>query len=197
MHIDKLSAVGRKHLQYIEQDADEEILYEIRKHPIGLVGIYVLGILVTIAIVAATVGLNVLFSNDTAGIGADLQTDLSSFNPLVSVLGGVLAILSLIMTAVGAYLYQSNVVYVTSEKLAQVLYRTLFDRKISQLSIGDVQDVTTNQKGLLAQLFNYGTLVVETAGEQSNYTFNFTPRPYEASRAIVNAHEENLKKFGN
>lgn len=189
----KLSSVGQKHLPLIEKDKDEMIVYEIRKHPFGMVSIYATGIFVALAILA--VGLVIMYAlrRDEFGLGQDL----SSLGAVALLLCGLLSILSLIVAAIAAYLYQSNVVYVTNEKIAQVLYTTLFDRKISQLSIGDVQDVTTRQAGLFARLFNYGTLVIETAGEQSNYMFSFTPRPYEASRVIVNAHEENLKKYGN
>ncbi|MCA9344118.1 PH domain-containing protein, partial [Candidatus Saccharibacteria bacterium] len=72
-----------------------------------------------------------------------------------------------------------------------------FNRKISQLSIGDVQDVTVTQKGVLAHLFNYGTLVIETAGEQQNYLFTYIPDPYKHSKLIVGAHEKNLVQYGN
>ena len=98
---------------------------------------------------------------------------------------------------ISAILFTNNVIYVTSEKLAQVLYITLFNRKISQLSIGDVQDVTVTQKGILAHMFNFGTLVIETAGEQQNYTFTYIPDPYKHSKLIVGSHERNLVEFGN
>lgn len=189
----ELSATGRKYLPLIELDSNEKIIYEIRKHPVGLAGVYALGLLVAGALFSGSLGLNYVLDGDRVGLG----TDVGALQPFMLLVGGILSILALIMTAVGAYLYQSNVVYVTSEKIAQVLYRTIFDRKISQLSIGDVQDVTTSQKGILAQLFNYGTLVIETSGEQANYVFNFTPKPYQAAKAIVNAHEENLKLYGN
>lgn len=188
-----LSNVGRKHLPLIELDADEQLVYEIRKHPIGLLGIYLIGIFVTTVIVAIVLFAAYFLDGEQLG----LSSDLSAFKPLVMVLGMCLSILSLILTGISAYLYQSNVVFVTTHKIAQVLYRNIFDRKISQLSIGDVQDVTTTQGGILDRIFNYGTLVIETAGEQSNYTFTFTPKPYEATREIVNSHEENLKKYGN
>lgn len=189
----QLSSVGQKYLHLIEKDQDETIVYEIRKHPFGLVGIYATGLFVVFSVMGVALIVWRYSQGDQFGIGSDT----SFIGPIAVFLGGVLSILSLAMTAVAAYLYQSNVVYVTSDKIAQVLQNTLFDRKISQLSIGDVQDVTTQQKGLFARMFNYGTLVIETAGEQSNYTFTYTPKPYEASRAIVNAHEENLKQYGN
>lgn len=193
MKPEQLSAIGRKFLPLIELDANEKILYEIRKHPFGLAGIYALGLSVAGLLFGGSIGLVYLLDSNPSGSG----TDLGSFGPLLLLLGGFLSIFALIMTAIGAYLYQSNVVYVTSEKVAQVLYKSIFHRKISQLSIGDVQDVTTSQSGVFSHLFNYGTLIIETAGEQSNYSFHFTPKPYEASKAIVNAHEENLKLYGN
>jgi uncharacterized membrane protein YdbT with pleckstrin-like domain len=123
--------------------------------------------------------------------------DLSFLRPIIAILGGIVAIAALVMTAIGAYLYQSNVIFVTSEKIAQVLYKNIIDRKISQLSIGDIQDVTVSQNGIFSRLFHYGTLVIETAGEQQNYTFTFVPNPYEVSQAIVGAHERNLRMYGN
>ena len=188
-----LSASGRKHLPLIELDANEKILYEIRKHPVGLIGVYFIGLFVTSGLFIGTLLLAFLLGSDKASLGTSLEV----LRPVVLLFGGVLSVLALAATAIGAYLYQSNVVYVTTEKIAQVLYRNIFNRKISQLSIGDIQDVTTTQKGVLAQIFNYGTLTIETSGEQANYVFTFTPKPYEASKAIVSAHEENLKLYGN
>lgn len=193
MEPSKLSVVGKKLFDVIEFDSDEKLYYEIRKHPFGLFIIYLTGFIVAGLLFIIFVPGSLLLNGDPLELG----TGVDGFQPTIVLIGVVLTFLALAATAIGAFLYQSNVVLVTSEKIAQVLYRSIFNRKISQLSIGDVQDVTVNQKGLFARLFNYGTLVVETAGEQQNYTFTFTPRPYESSKAIVNAHEENLKLHGN
>lgn len=189
----KLSSVGKKLFSVIEFDSDEKLYHEIRKHPFGLFIIYLTGFFVAGLVFAAFVLGSLFLEGDPLELGFDA----GGFQPAIVTIGVILTFLALAATAIGAYLYQSNVVLVTSEKLAQVLYRNIFDRKISQLSIGDVQDVTVNQKGIFARIFDYGTLVVETAGEQQNYTFTFTPKPYESSKAIVNAHEENLKLHGN
>jgi ABC-type multidrug transport system fused ATPase/permease subunit len=195
MHMDatKLSGIGRRLFNIIEFDENEQLKYEIRKHPFGLLVIYFTGLFVAGAIFL----LLVVAPAFVAGDPVDIGFDLTNAKVILASLGGLLTVLAIIGTAIGAYLYQSNVVLVTSEKLAQVLYRTIFDRKISQLSIGDVQDVTVTQVGIFARIFNYGTLVVETAGEQQNYTFTYTPNPYIAAKAIVEAHEENLKQYGN
>ncbi|MDB5185948.1 MAG: hypothetical protein JWL85_471 [Candidatus Saccharibacteria bacterium] len=190
----RLSPLGKALLQRIEFDPDEQLVTEIRKHPIGLVIIYASGLSITVLLfLLLVVAPALITSPDALGLGIDI----TAIRPILVLVGFFMTVLSLIATAIAAYLYVNNVVIVTSEKIAQVLYRTIFDRKISQLSIGDVQDVTVSQRGLLSHIFNYGTLVIETAGEQNNYDFTYTPQPYEAAKAIVGAHERNLVQYGN
>lgn len=188
----KLSPSARQAFKLIEFDDNEKLLLEIRKHPFGLFLIYLIGGFVTVAMLSLSFGI-ALARGDVLGIGVDAAT----LQLPIIFISFLLAILSLVMTAIGSYLYKSNVVLVTSEKISQLINLTIFNRKISQLSIGDVQDVTVVQKGLFAHWFKYGTIVIETAGEQSNYNFTFAPDPYEAAKVIVGAHEMNLKEFGN
>lgn len=193
MHVQDLSSRARSFFNMIEFDKNEELIWEIRKHPFGLWLIYVTGATISALIFAVMVFGPLMLNSDFLGLGINL----GSLRSVLVLIGFFLTVLALAGTAIGAYLYQANVVLVTSEKLAQLLYTSLFNRKISQLSIGDVQDVSVQQSGIFAHMFNYGTLVIETAGEQNNYVFTFTPKPYETAKAIVGAHEENLKAYGN
>lgn len=188
-----LSARGRNLMKMIEFDPEEQLLGEIRKHPFGLFIIFLTGGLVALALMLSLMVLPILVTEDPIGLGLDI----GSIRSILVGVGFLLTILAIVMTSVAAYLYQSNIVIITSEKITQLLYKTIFDRKISQLSIGDVQDVTINQTGVFARIFNYGTLTIETAGEQENYIFTYTPNPYETGKLIVGSHEENLKKYGN
>lgn len=182
----QLSPSARQVFKLIEFDEDEKLLFEVRKHWFGLFLVYFFGSFVIVLALAAAVGAAALPSGE-----------FDTIRMPVVLLGLMLAILGAIFTAIGAYLYRSNVILVTSDKLAQLLVYGIFQRKISQLSIGDVQDVTVRQHGIIAHALNYGTIIIETSGEQANYSFNFAPDPYLASKAIVGAHEENLKLHGN
>ena len=193
MKPENLSSHGRRFFPMIEFDAGEELNWEIRKHPFGLFIIYFIGTIVTLSLVGLLILVPMRFNTDFLGLGIEL----GALRPILMAIGFLLAALSIIGTLIGAYLYTSDVVLVTSEKIAQFLHQTIFNRKISQLSIGDVQDVTVTQKGIFAQIFNYGTLVIETAGEQQNYTFPYTPKPYEAAKVIVGSHEKDVAKHGN
>lgn len=184
-----LSSTGKRFFSLIEFDAEEQLLLEIRKHVFGLFIILVSG---------ALIALTVLIGSFAVASGNLLvQLGIEDVQKYIALLGFVLSVLVIGVTLIYAQLYRSNVVYITNEKVAQVLYITLFNRKISQLNIGDVQDVTVSQRGIFAHLFNYGTLVIETAGEQQNYSFSFVPNPYTVSKVIIVAHEGNLKKYGN
>lgn len=188
----RLSTEGRKYFKFIEFDADEQLVTEIRKHPVGLAIILLTGAFIIIAVLLAGIFLGVADFDSFLGVN-----NVNSIRPLFIALSFLLIAGVATMTFIGAFLYQSNVIFITSEKIAQIVYESLFNRKISQLSIGDVQDVTVTQKGIIAHMFNYGTLVIETAGEQQNYTFSYVPDPYQVSKQIVGAHERNLQLHGN
>lgn len=193
MNPKSLSERGRQFFRLIEFDSDEQLVGEIRKHPFGLFVIYASGMIVALVMMIVLIIIPSLLTTDSFGTGLDI----GALRSILVVAGFFLVLLCIIMTAIAAYLYNSNVVIITSEKVTQMLYKTIFDRKISQLSIGDVQDVTVSQVGVFSRVFNYGTLTIETAGEQQNYMFTYTPNPYETAKLIVGSHEENLKKYGN
>jgi len=190
----RLSSMGKRFFHYVEFDQDEQLVLEIRKHPFGLLLIEVIGFVVSTLVAVSIIGL-AMFLDDL-----ELVTDpglVSSLQPFVVMVGLVVGVLGIGITFLIGWLYSNNVIFITSEKIAQVLYTSLLNRKVSQLSIGDVQDVTVSQKGIFSRLFRYGTLVIETAGEQQNYTFTYVPDPYGSGQAIVGTHEENLKQYGN
>lgn len=191
----KLSGVGKRYFKLIEFDKDEKLICEIRKHPIGLFFIYLTGcsVAVIMGIIFGLIGFTDVMP--TLLEGTDVAA--GTFQAVIAFIGLIFIVGILGIMTIQAILYENNVIFVTSDKIAQVLYINLFNRKISQLSIGDVQDVTVTQKGILAHAFNYGTLVIETAGEQQNYTFTYIPDPYRYSKAIVGTHERNLQQFGN
>lgn len=189
----KLSPEGRKYFELIEFDEKEELITEIRKHPFGiflisLVGAFVVVALLIFMVIVSTANFSEIITNSATASNAKL---------LFIVLCLFLIVGAVIVTMISIFLYKSNVIYVTNEKIAQVIYTSIFNRKISQLSIGDVQDVTVTQKGVFSRIYKFGTLVIETAGEQQNYTFSYVPDPYQNSRLIVGAHEKNLVLHGN
>ena len=188
----RLSTEGRIVFGMIEFDDEEDLVTEVRKHWFGLLLLWFVGLLATV--VVAVVPL-LLAGQSGFFEGGGVSTD--GFSAALVAIGLLLGGLSFLATFLVAIMYTKNVIFVTTDKIAQVKYSGLIHRKISQLGIGDVQDVTVNQNTIPSRIFNYGTLIIETAGEQNNYTFTYVPKPYKESKAIIWAREENVKRFGN
>ena len=190
----KLSPMGKRLFRFIEFDDEEEMLAEIRKHPVGLFFVEITGLLITLTVTIAVVVL--ALNLDFLGIDSTEGSGLLARN-LIGMSGIILGVLGIIATLIVSILYTSNVVFVTNDKIAEVAYISLFNRRITQLGIGNVEDVTVSQRGILPHIFNYGSLLIETAGETTNPAFTYVPDPQNNSRVIIEAHEAYVKQYGN
>lgn len=190
-----LSPIGKRAFSLIEFDDNENLVAEIRKHWFGLVLIWLVGLLVTIILA----GMPLLMLGDQSLVSAFAGDGVATgnFNVAIILISIILGGLAFLVTALLALFYTRNVMFVTTQKLAQVKYAGLIHRKVSQLSIGDVQDSTVKQSTIPARIFNYGKMTMETAGEQDNFEFSYVPNPAQNARAIIWAHEENMKLYGN
>lgn len=181
-------------LSLFEHDPEEKIIGEVPRHSIGLYFIFFNAIFLSAILIGAMllVAKYELEAKSTVGL-----SDTPQVAGWLAVIIIVLIILLWIGSFLAAVVYRRNYLVLTSHKLVLINSKNIVARKISQLSIGDVQDTTVNQNSLFSRIFNYGTLNIETAGEQANFQFFFVPNPTEVAKAIVESHEENLKLYGN
>jgi len=162
-------------------DKDETKLYEVRKHNFGIIIIYVQVVLgMSVAVVLSYVLLpNLLGDLDQAILYANLFTAL-------------VLLITIVVIVFTTTIYRQNRLIVTDRNITQVLQYGLFSRKVSQLNIVNVEDVTSEQKGFIPTIFNFGTLKIETAGEQSNFNFNYCPNSNYCAKVILDAREKML-----
>ena len=158
----------------------ERVICEIRRHPIGTLGIYstaaiIVGVLLACAILAPI-----------------YLTFLTTEQKVAIVIGvGLAILLTLIFAYIAVYVYQANRWIVTSDSITQITQVSLFDRHSNQLSLANLEDVSAEQHSLLEQLLGYGELELETAGaERGKFKFPYCPNPTETARKIIAAHEE-------
>ncbi len=162
-------------------DPDETKLYEVRKHNFGVAVIWVQIFLGMIVVVFLSFMLMPSFIADTDK--ALLYATLSSI-PVI--------LISFLLIALITSIYRQNRLIVTDRNITQVLQYGLFSRKVSQLNIVNIEDVTSIQNGAIATMMNYGTLKIETAGEQTNFSFTFCPNPNHCAKVILDAREKML-----
>ena len=189
-----MEPVKRANLALFEHDKDERILGEIPRHPIGLYFI-IFNALVLILILMFALFYGIRHQDQLMGaIGLGTAIDAGR---LLTVVVAAMVFLIVVGAFLAAFVYDANYIVVTDQKLVFVNQKNIFARRISQLSIGDIQDVTIDQLTLLSRIFHYGTINIETAGEQAHFVVPYARDPHGAGKAIVQAHEQNLHQYGN
>lgn len=94
----------------------------------------------------------------------------------------VMFVLSFFMTE-WIFWYQDAWI-ITQDRLIDIQIVSLFNRRMSQISFTQVQDVRVEIQGYLQNIFNYGTVLVQSAGHQSFFQLNAIPRPSEIASEI-------------
>jgi uncharacterized membrane protein YdbT with pleckstrin-like domain len=158
---------------------EEHIICEIKRHPIGMLGMYLVTgvILIVFAVLALVIAPSILTSNR------------STATAIGTVIFLLVACVIIGFVFIANKVYWGNSWVVSSDSLTQITQTSLFSKQSSQLSLGNLEDVTTEQHGILAQLFKFGTLRVETAGERSKFILPYTPTPNYYAQKILAARE--------
>ena len=156
----------------------ERVVCEIRRHPIGLFGVYS----VTAIALAVLISIGIL-----TPIYGSFLTGQQQVGVILAVL--LAAVIALLFTYISVFVYKANRWIVTTDSVTQVSQIGLFNKVSSQLSLANLEDVTVDQDGILQTMLDYGDLVVESAGERSKFVFAYCPNPHEYARKIIAAHE--------
>lgn len=164
---------------------DEQILCDARKHPFGIIAVYLLCLF---GIVSAFFVITIFLP---ASFGESAQ--VYSIIAIISLIVGIFLVIAMV---VATSVYKQSRLTVTSKNVVQIVQNGVFTREISQISLANVEDVTSIQKGILAQIFGYGVVKIETAGEQVNFVFNYAPQPARIAKIILNAKDDFLINTG-
>ncbi|HVX24348.1 MAG TPA: hypothetical protein VG992_03340 [Candidatus Saccharimonadales bacterium] len=158
----------------------EQMIAEIKRHPIGIFGVYIgVGILLTVAAVLAFVIAPMAITTMTR----------SQVNELGALIFVLFAAICAGFVWIFSTVYWGNSWVLTSDSLTQITQTSLFHKQSSQLSLGNLEDVTADQNGIVAHMLNYGVLRVETAGERSKFMFLYCPNPNYYAQQILTARE--------
>jgi uncharacterized membrane protein YdbT with pleckstrin-like domain len=157
----------------------EVVLCNIKRHPIGLLGVYL------------TCGILLILLFAGVAFLPTLAPDMSSSDKTFAFLAAItFATMIALFTWVATIIYKGNRWVVTSDSITQIQQTGLFHKQTSQLSLENLEDVTFEQNSILQTIFGYGTLKVETAGERSKFQFPFCPNPKKCAVDIIEAHEK-------
>lgn len=160
-------------------DDDEILLGTIYKHAFGIITVYI----------QATIGL-VLALGLAFFLLPTVLSDTSGAMALATAFAILAVAFAALIILVATIIYRQSHIIVTDKNITQVLQGGLFQRKVSQLTMANVEDVTSDQRGFFASFFDFGILKIETAGEQANFHFSFCPKPSYYAKIILEAREK-------
>lgn len=96
--------------------------------------------------------------------------------------------------------YYLTVWIITNLRIVDIRQRGFFNRSVSSFMLTRIQDVTTDVSGVLATLFHFGRLEVETAGQDEHFVMNGIAHPEDIRDTIMRqaaiAHGQNPTDTG-
>lgn len=181
-----------------ELEPGERVISSVRKHPL-----IVIGQLIPFVILALIPFLLPVLINLLQNFGAEqiaFVEYLSTENPWTRFVVGMYWLFVWI-GAFGIFTdYYLDHWVITNHRIMSIDQQGFFDRKVSSLHLNRIQDVMTDIEGLLGELFGFGTLSVETAGDDAS---RFRTHGIANAKHVrdlimkeVTARQENLTKYG-
>lgn len=169
---------GNTIINFPGQEADEQIFIFTRRHPIAFLP------MLAIIIAMTLLGIILIFF---LGIGRFL-----SYNSQI-LIGSAFLLFMMLFTLVEFFDFYFDLHIVTDRRLVDIDQQRLFNRSVAELLLKDVQDVEANPKGILETLFNFGTVMIQTAGTKPNFEFDKIPFPVETGAMILDLSEQENK----
>jgi hypothetical protein len=89
-----------------------------------------------------------------------------------------------------------DILIVTNKRIIEYDQVKFLNRKISQASIDQVQEVKASTSGIVGNVLRYGDMVIKTAGEASDFQLTSIPKALETSRIIHTLIDEYRHNLG-
>lgn len=178
MHIYTAFATRPSHLRFANQEKGETVILFLRQHLITLVPWFALGVVLLIAP-------TVLFP---------LLLKLVSFSIHIPVgyviVGTIFWYIATFGLLLSRFIYWFfNIFIVTNERIIDIDFVNLLYKDVSEAQLSRVQDISYQTRGIFATMFDFGDVIIQTAGEVPNFAFEIVPKPSQ----VVDIISDNAK----
>jgi len=157
------------------QEADEEIILLLRAHGITNIAWIIAVIFLALFGFAGFVG--------SFFIPSELNLPFDSRDYAIFLIVWWLLLSGFALQRYLAWYFNVNII--TNKKIVDVDFLHLFYKQISETSLENVQDITHRTVGFLQNHFDYGDVVIQTAGETQNFEFLSVPDPDGVQKKIL------------
>lgn len=86
--------------------------------------------------------------------------------------------------------YYFDVWILTNKRIISTSIISLFSKKVYTISLKNIENIRTSRKGFLANIYNFGDLEIETAGNYENFALKCIANETEFKKIIFTAMEQ-------
>ncbi len=171
------------HKLFASQRDEETIYLVIREHPIRIA--------IRLFFVIFLYGLGLTMHLTIPHLLPDLISEVvASILNLIFFVYYLGLLLGGLLTFVYYYL---SVQIITDMRMVDVDQSGLFGRKVTEIQIENVEEVTSTSHGILPTLFNFGNVTVQTSGAQIGFVFESVAHPEQIKKLILDLYEQHRK----
>lgn len=161
-------------ITFESQLPDETIILLLRAHPITNVPWIIIGILLILFPFALMV----------LPIGASLPVSPADLQQALNIFAVVFEFVAFGYIFEQFLNYYFSVYIVTNIRIIDIDFFNILNKKVSDTQLAEIEDVTYTQNGIFRAIFNYGDVVVQTAGTNPEFLFRAVPRPDDVAQVM-------------
>lgn len=163
------------------EDENEPILIFLHRHVISFLipaGIFIVLTLLPLFF-------KIIIAQDTFAISISLDARL-----LITVFVSMYYLM-LVGYLFGEWIsYYYDILIVTKSTVIDIKQNNLFNREITHLHLRQVEDISSEVKGFFPTFFNYGDIIVQSAGAQEHTVIQALPNPQKVAAMILQLHKD-------
>jgi hypothetical protein len=166
------------------QQPNEKIILAVREHWFRLFfKVFIIAVLSLLPWIARLV----LFGTDALELTPTMDS-------LIDVFSRVYYLSLIVALFIVFVLYYLNLHVVSAERIVDIDQVGLLFHEVSELNIETIEDVTSQTKGVIGNLLNYGTVFIQTAGATERFEFDNVSNPSRIASIILELYEQHGDK---
>jgi len=162
----------------------EKVVARVRRHFVT----YIPTMLFFLLLMMVPLGLYFLIQN----IFPFLLTDPVGY-PLLTMLASIYYLSLMLFLYTSFIEFYLDLHIITNDRMVDIEQITLFARKIAEVDLYQIQDVSSEIRGFFPTIFKYGDVDVQTAGSVPKFSMKNVPQPHQLRRLILDLSADDKK----
>lgn len=169
------------------QNPDEEVLHVIHRHWFNIIVNFIPIFLMILILLASHLLLPVFFPVLKLGTSGQLFLFIESIFAMI-----IWVLLFLIWID-----YYFDVWIITTKRVVDIEQKGLFSREVSEVRYDKIQDISTEVRGIIPTILDYGNVLIQTAAEKEKFVFMQVADPYQIKDILMHLQKEHEQDKNN